>query len=205
MHNDEEETRLIKHSSVQVCLWTRPDIEALLRAPWERVNVHYHPSITHSLLIHLLTLRHTHIHTQHVHECWYALIHALNTRLDASETHLSPCNCGETILSASANVCMCVGANVSRQVSGQSNPLSNDWFLIWLAGRPPPPLCLLLAPSSFVIHFHFVSLALPPAFLCSSHSSSCLILLSILSRLFNVTLVLLFAALHPSYILPHSW
>lgn len=28
-----------------------------------RVNVHYPPSITHSLLIHLLTLRHTLAHT----------------------------------------------------------------------------------------------------------------------------------------------
>lgn len=29
-----------------------------------RVGMHYRPSITHSLLIHLLTLIHTHSHTQ---------------------------------------------------------------------------------------------------------------------------------------------
>lgn len=31
-----------------------------------RVNVHYRPSITHSLLIHLLTLIHTLAHTRHL-------------------------------------------------------------------------------------------------------------------------------------------
>lgn len=155
------------------------------------------PSIHHSLITQSLTYTQTrtYTHAEHVRECWYALIRALNTRLDASETHLSPCNCVETMLSAAANVCMWAAVNVSLQVSGQSNPLSNDWFLIWLTDRLPPPRCLLPAVSPFIIHFHFVSLSLPPAFLCSIDES---LFLSILPLLFNVMFVLLFAPLHPS-------
>ncbi len=153
-------------------------------------------SFHHSLITHSLTYTqtHTYTHSEHIHECWYSLIRALNTRLDASETHLSPCNCVETMLSASANVCMCVGANVIRQVSGQSNPLSNDWFVIWLTGRLPPLLCLLLTFSSFIIHFPTL-LSLPaaaciPPFLLHPHTSSYLLLLSVLPPLFNVMFVL---------------
>lgn len=62
-------------------------------------------------------------------------------------------------------------ANAIRQVSGQSDPQLNDWLLIRLTGTPPPG-CPLPAASSFVIHFHLASLALPPAFLGSLHQYS---------------------------------
>lgn len=114
--------------------------------------MHYRPSITHSLLTYSFTYLHSHTHTEPIRECWYALKRALNTRLDVSETHLSPCSCVETMLSASEDVCMYVGVNVICQVWGQSNSPSNDWFIIWLTGRLPPLLCLLLSCSSFIIH-----------------------------------------------------
>lgn len=150
-----------------------------------------HPSLTH----YSFTYLHSDTHKEHIHECWYGLICALNTRLDVSETHLSQCNLVETLLSASANVCMRVGVNVIRQVSGQSNSLSNDWFIIWLTDRLPPLLCLLLSLSSFIIHFHSLSLSQPPAvyippFLLYHLTSPRLLLHSFLPPLFNTMFVL---------------
>lgn len=129
---------------------------------WEGPNVHYRPSITHSLLIHLLTARLTHTQTKTIHECWYGLIRALNTRLDASETHLSPYSCVEMTVSASVDVYVRVGANAICTVSGQSNSLSNDWFIIWLTRRLPPRLCLFPFFSSFIIHCILFLLSLLP-------------------------------------------
>lgn len=90
----------------------------------------------------------------------------------------------------------CVGANVIRQVSGQSNSLSNDWFIIWLTGRLPPLVCLLLPFSSFIIRRLSFQLSVPPPvciplFLLQPLTSSRLLpLYQILPALFNSVSVL---------------
>ena len=64
-------------------------------------------------------------------------------------------------------VCVCAAANVIRQVSGQSNSLSNDWFIIWLTGILPP---LLSSPFFPIICHPFHSFSSPPP-PCCMHSS----------------------------------
>lgn len=145
-----------------LCVSQTRRLSALSPRERGKMCIIFHPSLTH----YSFTYLHSETHKKHIHECWYGLIRALNTRLDVSETHLSQCNLVETLLSASANVCMCVGANVIHQVSGQSSSLSNDWFRIWLTDRSLRFLYLLILchPFSF-------SLIIPPSyfltFLCS--------------------------------------
>lgn len=158
-----EGSRLIKRDTLQKAATRSRRDNRTFPAP-VRANVHYLPSITHSLLIHLLTLRHTLARTHSAPTCRliHPLIRALNTRLDASETHLSPRGCvGKRHSVHPQDACGRAVANVIHQVSGQSDPPLNDWLLIRLTGRPPPR-CLLPATSSSVIYFHFASLV-PPA------------------------------------------
>lgn len=136
------ESCLIWHNSARVMCEPGPTFklsQALVRRAKCALS-----SIHHSLITDSLTYTQTHTHTQKktIHECWYGLIHALNTRLDASETHLSPCSCVEMTLSASVGVCVRLGSNAIRMVSGQSNSPSNDWSIIWLTRRLPPRLGL---------------------------------------------------------------
>lgn len=138
-------------------------------------------SIHHSLITDSLTYTqaHTHTQTKHIHECWYCLIRALNTRLDARETHLSPCRRVQTTLSASVGVYGRATANVIRRVSGQSNSLSNDWLVIWLTGRLPPRVCLLLSFSSCIISLYLFLIIQPSSrlFLSLILTSAMLLLL----------------------------
>lgn len=163
-----------------------------------------HPSLTHYSFTYLHPDTHIHTHTEHVHECWYGLIRALNTRLDAGETHLSPCNCVETMLSASVSVCVC-SCECDPPGFG-SKQSSVEWLAPNLIDRQATSSSLSSPRSRLVYHpFLFcliippswIPLILPPFFLPVSP-------FELPTPFFNVMFVLFFAAVYPSSILSHS-
>lgn len=105
--------------------------------------------IHHLLVTHSLTYTQTRAYTRWslcTRKCWYTLIRALNTRLDASETHLSPCKCVE--------LKRCVCESECDPPSFRSKQSTGEWLAANLIDSQTTS-SRLSAPRSFIVHHPF--------------------------------------------------